>query len=217
MNLTTKKFKIFLVSLAIIGIVFVLFFRQIGDFVGERIFIAKYSQTKDFWITYSVIKENKEFIRKNSNNDSAYDSLGQGYYALQAYDYAAGAFKRATEISPKHVDYWSFLGRTYQAMKDYQRARDAFTEVLKLDPDRPDNYTKLAWLYYFRLDLEKDKAFEVLKQGLEKFPNDKNILFDITRFYLYDENKKEFLKYAPRYLKIDPNQELIKNKYKEWK
>lgn len=154
-------------------------------------------------------------IRKNPRNDSAYYSLGQGLYSLKGYDDAANALREAAKIDPTRVYYWSFLAKIYQGKKGYLGARDAFTKVLDMEPDRQVNYTNLAWLYYFRLDPEKDKAFEVLKKGLERFPNDKAILFDITRYYLYDNNWEEFLKYAPRYLAIDPDYPAIRDKYKE--
>ena len=104
----------------------------------------------------------QELIEKNPGNDSAYYSLGQGYYGLRAYNEAIKALKRATEIKPDNFDYRSFLGKVYQAKKDYPAARDAYIETLRLNPDKQNHYIQLAWLYYFRLDPEKDKAFEVL-------------------------------------------------------
>lgn len=177
----------------------------------------KYSNHKDFATVRETMKANLDFIRKNPNNDSAYYSLGQGFFGLQGYDDAIWAFKEAIRISPNTYYYWSFLGKAYQAKKDYPPTRDAYEKTLEFEPNKPFNYTNLAWLYYFRLEAEKDKAFEVLKKGLEKFPTDKDILFDITRYYIYDENKKEFLKYAPRYINVDATNELINKKYKEWK
>lgn len=187
------------------------------SFTREDRILDKYSNHKDFNVVRETMKTNLDFIKKNPNNDSAYYSLGQGFFGLQGYDDAIWALKEAIRISPNTYYYWSFLGKAYQAKKDYPPARDAYEKTLELEPDKPFNYTNLAWLYYFRLEAEKDKAFEVLKKGLEKFPTNKDILFDITRYYIYDENKKEFLKYAPRYLKIDPDNELINKKYKEWK
>lgn len=187
------------------------------SFVRTNRILDKYSNHKDFAAVRETMEVNLDFIGKNPNNDSAYYSLGQGFFSLKGYDDAIWAFKEAIRISPNTYYYWSFLGKAYQAKKDYLPARDAYVKTLELETDKPFNYTNLAWLYYFRLETEKDKAFEVLKKGLEKFPNDKDILFDITRYYMYDENKKEFLKYAPRYIKINPNNGAINKKYKEWK
>ena len=218
MNIHERKFKILLLVLLVCGALlfaFSPFSQGVGDFIKEKIFISKYSDQKDFWLVYPTIKENKKFIKNNPNNHIAYNSLGQGYYGLKAYNQAIDAFLRAVEIVPNNADYWSFLGKVYQAKKVYPLARDAYIEMLKRSPDVPNNYIQLAWLYYFRLDPEKEKAFEVLKQGLKKFPTDKNILFDITRYYLYDKNELEFRKYAPRYLKIDPDQQSIKDSYEK--
>lgn len=163
------------------------------------------------------MEENLGFIKKNQRNEVAYYSLGQEFYALEGYDDAIWAFKKAIEIAPDRYYYWSFLGSAYQAKKDYIAARDAYIKALDLDTTRVLTYTKLSWLYYFRLDAEKEKAYEVLKKGLEQFPDDATLLFDITRYYLYDENKEEFLKYAPHYLKIDQSNDAIKNAYNKWR
>ncbi len=216
-NLRERKFKILLSVLAAIGLLVIVFFVSFGGYLQERMFISKYSQEKDFWFVYESIKENREFIKKNPKNNIAYYSLGQGYYGLKAYDEAIDALMKAAKITPNNADYWLFLARVYQAKKDYSKAKGSYFEVLRINPDAPQTYIQLAWLYYFRLDTEKDKAFEVLKSGLQRFPEDKDILFDITRFYLYDENKEEFLKFAPRYLKLDTENATIKPKYLEWK
>ncbi len=205
-----------------LGIILVLIIVSLGFFIflsfirGDRI-LDKYSGHKDFVIVRETMKANLDFINKNPNNDSAYYSLAQGFFGMQGYDDAVWALQEAIRIEPSTYYYWSFLGKTYQAKKDYPPARDAYIKTLELEPNQPVNYTQLAWLYYFRLDAEKDKAFDVLKKGLEKFPADNGVLFDITRYYMYDENKEEFLKYAPKYIKIDSNNEAINNKYKEWK
>ncbi len=183
--------------------------------ISDFFFFLPYQKNPEFKKVESALKEDREMIRKNPRNDSAYYSLGQGLYSLKGYDDAANALREAAKIDPTRVYYWSFLAKIYQGKKGYLGARDAFTKVLDMEPDRQVNYTNLAWLYYFRLDPEKDKAFEVLKKGLERFPNDKAILFDITRYYLYDNNWEEFLKYAPRYLAIDPDYPAIRDKYKE--
>lgn len=180
--------------------------------IPDYLFILKYHKREHFWDVYATYKENRAFIKDNPNNDSAYYSLGQGFYGLGDFDKAIEAFKKAAEIAPEKGHYWTFLGRTYQIKKDYPRASAAYTKTIEADHTRPDNYTTLAWLYYFRLKPEKDKAFDVLKQGLSYFPDDKEILFDITRYYIYDRNEA-FRPYAKHYLKIDPSQILIKNAY----
>lgn len=182
---------------------------------GNRM-LDKYVGKEGFEQIKPTFEDNFEFIKQNPNNDSAYYSLGQGFYSLKGYDDAIWAFSEAVKINPKLYYYWINLANAYQAKKDYISARDAYIKGLGLEPNKPAFYTALAWLYYFRLEPEKDKAFEVLKRGLEKFPDDKAILFDITRYYLYDKNKEEFLKYAPKYIKLDSANEAINNGLKEW-
>lgn len=186
-----------------------------SDFFRDIKIRSKYADQKDFEIIFPSIQENYDFVEKNPRNDSAYYSLGQTFYNLKGYDDSISTLKKAVDIAPATYYYWGFLGKVYQAKKDYTSARDAYIKTLELKDDKPEHYLQLAWLYYFRLETEKDKTYEILKRGLEKFPKDKDMLFDITRFYLYDENETEFRKYAPRYLAIDPNNELIKPAYEQ--
>lgn len=211
MKLRKRPIIIAGISLAVAGLLAYSFYPAISDFF----FLLPYQKNVEFKNVESALKEDREMIRKNPQHDGAYYSLGQGLYSLKGYDDAIDAFISATEIDPKKVYYWSFLAKAYQAKKDYLGARDMFTKVLDMEPDKPVNYTNLAWLYYFRIDEEQKKAFDILKKGLTRFPEDRAMLFDITRYYLYDNNWEEFLKYAPRYLAIDPDYPAIRDKYKE--
>lgn len=225
--LSKKNWLSIILILIIAGLGVLIFF----SFMRGNIILDKYSDHKDFATVRETMEANLDFISKNPDNDSAYYSLGQGFYSLQGYDDAIWAFKEAVRISPNTYYYWAFLGKASQnqagvlisqGKRDeggilYLSARDSYVKALELESGKPLNYTQLAWLYYFRLEPEKDKAFDVLKKGLSRFPTDKDILFDVTRYYMYDENKKEFLKYAPRYIKINPNNEAVNKKLKEWK
>ena len=209
------KRKIFLiieifVSLLIIGIAFYTLW-------GRDRLLDKYNGVKGFEDMRETMETRLAFIKTNPNSDGAYYSLGQDFFTLGGYDDALWALKKAIEINSKADTYWSWLGKTYQAKKNYASAKDAYIKALDIGPNRQMNYTLLAWLYYFRTDDERDKAYEILKKGLEKFPDEKIILFDITRYYMYDENKAEFLKYAPKYLKLDPNYSAIKDTFGKWR
>ena len=210
MKIAKKLTIIVSISLAIIGLCTYVFYPAISDFF----FFLPYRSNVEFKKVESALKEDRDMIRKNPRNDSAYYSLGQGLYSLKGgLDDAIWALTRATEIDPTKAYYWSFIAKAYQAKKDYIGARDMFIKVLDVEPNKPVNYTNLAWHYYFRIDAEQKKAFDVLKKGLEIFPEDRAILFDITRYYLYDKNETEFRKYAPRYLKVDSSNEVIKKAY----
>ncbi len=202
------------IALAVVGIVA---YPSVRSYLEEKTFQNAYSGKKDFEMIFQTWKQNQEFIRQNPRNDSAYYSLGQGYYTLQAYDDSIAALQKAIEINPKNDSYWVFLGRAYQAKKDYPKVIEAFTKALEIDPKKKEHYTQLAWLYYFRTDDQMAKAYDILKKGLETFPNDKDILWDITRFYAYDKNVEGFKKYAPQYLKLDPSNELVLSIQKEIK
>lgn len=173
---------------------------------AEKQFVKTYSTHKDFETIYPVIQEAQKIVKKNPRHDGAYQSLAQSYFTLNAYDRARDSLLRAVEIVPDNDAYWSFLGKTYQRLKAYPDAASAYTRALELNKNKIEYYTQLAWLYYFRFEGDDMlKSYDILKQGLELFPEDKDLLFDITRYYLYENKMEEFVQYAPRYLKVDPS------------
>jgi len=172
---------------------------------AEEQFRVQYSSHQDFETIYPLIKEAREIVRKNPRHDGAYQSLAQSYFTIGAFDRARDALLVAVEIVPDNDAYWSFLGKTYQRLKAYPDAAAAYARALELDESRVEYYTQLAWLYYFRFEGDDMlKSYDILKQGLERFPDDKDLLFDITRYYLYENKMEEFTMYAPRYLAVDP-------------
>lgn len=181
----------------------------------EREFVQRYGQRKDFLVVKQVIDENRAFVRANSRNDSAYYSLCQGYYVLGALDEAIAACQQAADLKPEQDYYWSFLAKAYQGKKDYARAAEMYRQALSLNAGRSGNYTTLAWLYYFRVKDAEPQAYEVLEAGLQKFPDDRGLLFDITRYHRYDRHDAEFLKYAERYLAVNPSDETVRQWYDE--
>ncbi|MBI4250697.1 hypothetical protein HY622_03855 [Candidatus Uhrbacteria bacterium] len=211
--LQKNKKKITILGLGIfffVGVAFFAWNRGVTQFFfqsdkAEKQFITTYSAHKDFATIYPLITEAREIVQKNPRHDGAYQSLAQSYFTIGAFDRARDALLKAVEIVPDNDAYWSFLGRTYQRLKAYPDAAAAYAHALELDRSRVEYYTQLAWLYYFRFEGDDMlKSYDILKQGLERFPDDKDLLFDITRYYLYENKMEEFAYYAPRYLVVDP-------------
>ncbi len=185
--------------------------------INER-FIDTYSYHKDFWTIYPLIKESREIVQKNKTHDGAYHSLAQSYYTLTAFDEAVTALQKALEIKPDNDAYWFFLGKTQQSKKVYPLAAQAYEKALELNPTKKEHFQTLAWLYYFRFEGdEHKKAFDILEKAVKRFPNDKDVWFDLTRYNLYDNNIKAFLEYAPKYLALNPGDEGIKKEYENYK
>ncbi len=216
-----KKTLTLIISVLVLGILAAsafFAFRYFSEQKAEQAFRSLYGSHYDFNTVYSVIKENKALLAKNSRHDGALDSLAQGYYVLGALDEARDAILKATELRSDNDAYWSRLGQIYQRRKEYPLAASAYEKALLVNPKKKEHYKNLAWLYYFRSEGEdRLKAFPVLERGLKAFPKDQDLLFDITRYYLYDKNAKEFLKYAPRYLAVNPQDKAMQKDYESYK
>lgn len=201
---------------SLIGTPFVM--RTMQEKKADERFVATYSYHKDFWTIYPLIKESRDIARKNKAHDGAYHSLAQSYYTLGAFDEAENALQNALAIKPENDAYWFFLGKIQQGKKAYPAAAVAYEKALALNPTKKEHFQVLAWLYYFRFEGEQHKkAFDVLGRAVKRFPEDKDLWFDLTRYNLYDNNIKEFLVYAPQYLALNPSDENIKKDYKNYK
>lgn len=66
------------------------------------------------------------------------------------------------------------LGVDFLNEENYDDAVIAFKEAIEIDPEKPNAYIRLADVYIAMDD--EDMAVEILKNGLENFPDNQNIL-----------------------------------------
>ncbi len=73
---------------------------------------------------------------------AVYGLMGDGYFAVNRFDQAAHAWKKAYHLKPDHTKYMSNVGLAYYKKGKYQSALDAFTLLLQKKQDDAD---ALAW------------------------------------------------------------------------
>jgi tetratricopeptide (TPR) repeat protein len=82
-----------------------------------------------------------------------------------------------------------YLAYTANLSKHYDVAKKNFVNLAELNYPEPSIYSSLANIY-MNYDGDAVKAEEVLKTGMEKYPEDQSILFSSINFYL-DKGKTQ--------------------------
>jgi Flp pilus assembly protein TadD len=103
--------------------------------------------------------------------------------ALSRGDFAEAEvlFKKATQEQPDKPDAWQGLGSSLDAQKKHEQADEAYRRAVELyKKDYEQNPSDPALLYNLALTTacagDDAKAREYTKQGVEKFPDDKNLM-----------------------------------------
>jgi tetratricopeptide (TPR) repeat protein len=112
-----------------------------------------------------------ELQKVTSKDAETHYLIGMGYYKLEQYADAVGAFRRAVSLDPKHADAHFNLGNAYDRLNRHAEAAASFAEVVRLTPAAADanfnlgnayakleRYREAAAAYEQAVRLEPDNA-----------------------------------------------------------
>lgn len=136
--------------------------------------------------------------------------LGSIYYDSKDYIAAEKEFKAALKLKPDYHEALNFLGYFYlERDKEINRAGDLIRKALSFEPDNGAYIDSLGWFYF-----KKGKFKEALSE-LEKaasFLSDPVIYEHLGDVYLKLGNRDTARLNWDKSLKLDPNQEKVKEK-----
>src|ERR1051325_11563323 len=116
--------------------------------------------------------EFKNAVRTVPTDAEAYYQLGSAYLATQDIRGAAGAFRRATELNPKHKEAQLKFSDIMLMTRNQDLVKDAAARlqgVLNAAPDNPEVIGRLA-VAEWTLGKTED-ASKLLEDTLQKFPS----------------------------------------------
>ncbi len=103
-----------------------------------------------------------------------------------------------------------YAGVAYQKAENYAKARDAFEALINLGTNDPSIYNVVHSIY--RTEKNNDKALEILKKGVAKFPNNKELKQNEFNLYIEMGKSEEAKNNLLEAVKADPNNvEYLKN------
>ena len=136
--------------------------------------------------------------------------LGSIYYDSKDYIAAEKEFKAALKLKPDYHEALNFLGYFYlERDKEINRAGDLIRKALSFEPDNGAYIDSLGWFYF-----KKGKFKEALRE-LEKaasYLSDPVIYEHLGDVYLKLGNRDSARLNWDKSLKLDPNQEKVKEK-----
>lgn len=115
----------------------------------------------------------EEAIRQLPIKAGYYISLGNAYNAVAKYDQAEYALRKALARDPSNIDVTGNLAATLLYEGKISEAKNLLRRILKMNPDYLPAYVNLGAAYSFQNDWQG--ALEIFREGLKRFPNDKNL------------------------------------------
>jgi O-antigen ligase/tetratricopeptide (TPR) repeat protein len=130
--------------------------------------------------------------RADPGRPEYWEGLGLGYVGAQRYADAAGAFGRASAITPYDIRYVGEVGRAYAVLfqkgdatyKD--KARDIGNRVVAIDPNNPQAHLTRAVVMQVTADLAE--ALKSVQRALELDPSMTNAQLGLTATQVFNAN-----------------------------
>jgi tetratricopeptide (TPR) repeat protein len=137
-------------------------------------------------------------------------NAGGKKYQEEKFAAAGKYFDMARMLNPSDTTAALYSGVAYQRIEDFAKARDAFEALINLGSNDPSIYKVVHSIY--RTEKNNDKALEILKKGIAKFPNDKEMKQNEFNLYIEMGKSEEAKNNLLEAIKSDPNNvEYLKN------
>lgn len=132
-------------------------------------------------------------------------------FKAEKYADALGNFENAANVSKSFgsIDTLSIFnaGLAAENAKNYPKAIQYYTDVINLNYPQPLVYSSLSNVYLAAKDTTK--AFEVMNQGRQKYPNEFALLITETNLYLTTHQSEKAIANLQEAVKTDPNNPTI--------
>lgn len=129
-------------------------------------------------------------------------ALGRCRLALNQYEQAKAALRRAVEASPGHSRAWSWLAQAASASGDLLTARRAASQAAQIEPDNLEHAILLAYVCWRQQDYAN--AVTLLKRVLNDAPEDMIALYLLSQCYGAVGDGRAAQDCGRRALRVDP-------------
>lgn len=144
----------------------------------------------------------EKVIHTNPDDVLAYNHLGSIYYAQKDYQKSITSYKRGLQIDHNHPILNYNLARCYEASKNTADAVRCYKLALKTKPGWTDAIKDFTSLL---MNIDDNKgAAEIIRQGIQLYPNNAEMLSILGDIYLNDYDYAEAEKTFKKATSIDP-------------
>ena len=156
----------------------------------------------------------KEFLTNPEGAEAFWPliKIGQVKELAGDYDGAKQALIKAVELQPgsylAHANLANLYFRHYQ---DFIKAEEHYLKAIEPnDPRVIAYYYDLHEIYRYFYKTDTTLAEDILKQGIERYPEETNLMAILAHYYKSLDRKKEAKEYYQKILEINPNSEVAK-------
>ena len=155
-------------------------------------------------------KKSEEVQKKVAALQPLAVNAGGKAYNEKKISSAAHYFDLARMLNPKDTVAALYSGVAHQQNGNYAKARESFEALIDLGTNDPSIYNVVHSIY--RQEKNPDKALEVLKKGIAKFPNNRDLKQNEFNLYIETGKSEEAKNNLLEAVKSDPNNvEYLKN------
>ncbi|HHS14429.1 MAG TPA: tetratricopeptide repeat protein [bacterium] len=138
----------------------------------------------------------------------AYKNLALIYSRLDKNEQAVEVYEEAIRQDPADKELLYSLGRIYYyGIRDHQKAIEVLSEYIKGADPADQTFSDALYLKAISYDLlgQPEKAIEAYYEALEVLPNDQDILINLGRLYLIQENYDKGIEILESIIERSPN------------
>lgn len=148
------------------------------------------------------IKTCENMLKINPNDVDKLWELAGFYIDIQEYRKAINCFNKLKILTPNNGNVFYLLGHLYSIMRDFSKAIITFEKSIDLDTSYGDAYYRLG-LIYAGSEENYQKVIVILKKGIEKSPNNKDLIETLIQMYLLTLQYEEITPYLDMLQDID--------------
>ncbi|MDP3989091.1 MAG: hypothetical protein Q8P93_02560 [bacterium] len=173
------------------------------------VFVQRAGVSDDvFAIAQEAIKEIDVKLADEPFNYDLWVDLGNYRNFLKDFDRAEEAWEYATYIRPTQSTAYINLGTLYEReRKDVVKAEEYYLKALEFAPEQISSYVRLFELYSLSFEQKRDRADDILIEGLEQIPNDLGVLVKLARFLVKEGDFEGAREYYGRAIDVAKEQE----------
>ncbi len=128
--------------------------------------------------------------------------LGIAYEESRKYDEAIAEYQKLIAVEPQNTKPYLSLGYLYIQLDLYEEAVDIYHSLMEVAPPIAEYYVYLSRALILMQD--KSGAMTTLKEGLELFPDNDDLHFNIAVLYEEDDNFDEMVRHLSRAIEVNP-------------
>jgi len=174
--------------------------REIGS-VDFRYFFYSGILSKNLGFFGEAEKEMRKALSMTKGNPLIAFEIGRLLDETGNYDEALEFYTRTLEIDSRFIPAYMAAADIFFRAKDYSSAQNLYLRCIELGEDFLPPYSRLGVIY--NTEHRYDKAYEILIKALKKFPDDKELNYNLSFTCLRMRKPFAAINYLKKCVEID--------------